>query len=391
MRPFVRGDELAAFLQVDQECITRWRGDGWLNLYDREEREHGTLGHPLYERKSIEQLLRANPNHPDALKDMPSLEELEVLAGVLELPALLTRQQASEWLGVTISTLDALLRADLPSIRLVPGGSIRILLPSLIDYAERRAQAVPMDLTAGLLGVGVRKAIRLTPADGSGPLLRQRLSGVGRKIFVQRESLLQFLDKNVAQGTAEEWWQMRRQSNFEPLMTIQEVHITYHVGASRLEEAIAAGVVPCLYLPGSTVRVSRIPLTPVETWAFTLLELRHDRVGHILGVPHSAIKVWEKNNQICPTPHDVHICRACLVAYIESNKIGTFNAKGWLKTADSHPKRSVLLGELPQLTQLPINEALIAIGTGKLRGVRLPPGEIVVLRTDVEELATSQG
>lgn len=395
MERSMRGDDLAQFLQVGRYSLASWTRAGVLPVDDREKRYRGPQGHPLFAYSTISKFLQAFPNHPDARKEMPELMELLVLAETLRMPALLTCDQARKYLKMNETELSAALRKDLPSIRLAGDhGTIRICLTWIIDYAEQREEeiraqmevyreAVTAGVASAVLGVRFAKISQLAPDNGSGPLVRLIIGGA---LHVTRTSLLAFIGDNVNTGTAQEWWDLREAHNFEPLVTFDQVCQRFHIGAAQARQAVTDGLLLCLYVPGETSRISRIPQHAADTWGNTYLKLSNNEVGRIFGVAGWIVGRKWSVGAICPRFHERHITRSCLIPFIEANRTGEFDAQEWLRTAEQLDRPTVPLSELPNvspgLTPAKINRAL---ARGTLRGVHLPNGEIAVLSADIEK------
>ncbi|HVI69849.1 MAG TPA: hypothetical protein VM581_05360, partial [Magnetospirillaceae bacterium] len=229
-----------------------------------------------------------------------------------------------------------------------------------------------------LLGLSIKKVATLS-SKSCGLLTRQHVPGSHGEIYIVTESLMALMAAHVATGTAEDWWRLRVRNNFEPLLTLETIRTTHTVHERTIRSLIDDGTFPCLYVPGTTKKITRVSQHAVEMWAWQRTRISNAWLSFICGAPLEQVAIWADNKQFCRLKHgrrlraDACPSLGCITEYIATHQTMTFDPEDWITQCLEKRRYPVPISNLSIEDD---NELK------KLRGLRLPDGSVVVMHAD---------
>jgi hypothetical protein len=384
----ITDSRLVALWRVWPNTLKVWREAGHISC----DGCNGDSDHEhWYLHETIDDIHQRNANVPEEIPTVAKLLEFEAR---MEEPALLTALEATERIGTTRANLLAeTQKGALPAVKPHRSHSgARWLYPTtrLAQYAVKSERNdVDLDYAARVLGVGrTGVSLLLLDEDCLLVLVEKRLHR-GRK-FITKASLLAYIDSKIVKPltgtniTAEEWWEMRVQHNFEELLTKQQIKRRFHVHDRTVTACIENGTFPCMLTQGG---LARIPVHVVQEWniprvpmpAHTLAKLFGVSIGEaelLVAAPTFCKREHRKRVRAqCPTP-------LCVKTYIQAHLVSkAVTADEWIAAALYHGAPVTTYyphARYPGLDKSR-DKVLRAIKNRKVRGLELPDGKRVAV------------
>lgn len=381
--------DLRNFLQLSPALFDRWRAK--LPIVGTKE----TDGKPenLYAYSDIEALLQVypNPRYSSNQVILPELAEQLYLGSMLELPALMIREQAAAFLGLSLDALDAALDCHIPSIFVE--NEVRIPLGAVIDYieAQKSESVVRLDFVEKILDARSRTKVHEMSTGHDNWLTKQHMPP-HRDVYITTQSLMQYLSENTS-GT-NDWWGLRRKDNFGPLLGLNQASEKYSIKLRLIRAATEEDELPCLYLPATKdtprrqseeSRIQyRIPQKAFEQWVKWREVMPVADFAALFGVDSEHAQLWIDTKKWCPGKlyHSERMRNCptlrCAHQFIAANQITTFEPQKWTarKLSGRGTATCISVSESPGDLEQKVHQD---IAEGRLYAVKLPDGRLAVM------------
>jgi hypothetical protein len=232
---YIRQSELMELLRTAKSnLVDTWykhglRADGY---------DAATRGHPLYLHDKINSILL---EHASNTSPLPTVAELLARQEATGNHAFLRTDEVAAQIGESEEIVRYLIsQGVLLATRMVKGGAWLVLASEVAAYLDLLSNVIPATLAAHCIGhYGDSRVIdRLSTGDNA-PLVRIRVPGRAM-MHVTRSSFMTYLDEHVNKGTGEEWWHMRSELGFPPLLTVDAVRRQCQVAPATIKAGAVA-------------------------------------------------------------------------------------------------------------------------------------------------------